>query len=269
MEQKFIAQSLNFVILDTQKKTLTPKSPDVYKSWNIERMSSFNPAHSRLWIILKGHGNVKTTTETFDINEGNVYFMPPNSILASSLYDTMEQFYIDFIQPSTEIAIEQLYTFKQTADKNDFDLIYSLAKKLPPIYKHNDNLSAFKVSSIVTAILSFFIDGENSKLNEFKDCLQYISLNYNKTISITTLANLCNYSPEYFSTKFKNAFGVSPQKFIILKRLAQAKLLLLSTNKSIQKIGEEVGYPDQMHFSKIFSAEMHLSPSAYRKNHVT
>jgi AraC-like DNA-binding protein len=245
---------------------LRPSAPTPDVAWILGKSPFFEPAFSRIWIICKGRGHVSTRFGEIDLEENNVYFMPSNSIITTFLYEDMEQYYIDFFQNPNEIPVEQLYSFKYVAPESSLSLLYALAKSLADIYKKEDDNSKRIVSSTLTTILTHFIEKTSDKRLSIQPAVEYISKNYSKPFSLTFLANLCDYSPEYFSSKFKALFGVSPQKYIISKRLTHAKILLLSSNKSILEIGKEVGYPDPMHFSKIFTSEVGVSPSAYRKS---
>lgn len=267
MKKYFENSQFTFSIVISEKKTLQPsgKTPEI--AWKLDSSPLFDPSFSRIWIVLKGRGKVKTRFDEFDITENNVYFMPPNSIVSTFLYDTMEQYYIDFVQDYTEFPIEQMYDFKKKADPKDFDLILKLAESLHSVYEKTDFLSRFTVSSTITTILTHFIRNTLQNYGRLENAVKYILNNYRENISMIYLANICDYSPEYFSTKFKLTFGVSPQKYIILKRLNHAKILLISTDDSIHEIGTKVGYPDPMHFSKLFINETKMSPTAYRKQY--
>ena len=267
MEKHFQKQSFSFSIAITEQKKLRPHSPTAELSWDLSRSRLFDPSFFRIWIILKGRGRVTTQSGTFEVMENRAYCMPPNSIVSTELYGEMEQYYIDFFQSPNEVPMDQLYEFRHWTSTDNVELLLALARSLYSIYKNDDEISTLKISSTLTSILSYFIVQSSSAYGKFNKAIEYISRHYNQPLSLTYLANLCDYSPEYFSNKFKLVFGVSPQKFIINKRLTQAKILLISTNKSIREIGEEIGYPDQMHFSKIFTKENTLSPSVYRKKY--
>ena len=238
MKNYLATQFFTFTVAVTDSISLRPSSPAPEIAWVLGKSPFFEPSFMRIWFIIKGNGHVTTHEEEFDLKEGCAYFMPSNSIVTTGLYEDMEQYYVDFIQSPDEVSIEQLYSFKKTANKEDYDLLLNLAKSLMPLYKNNDEISRMIVSSTITTMLTYFIKGSSHGYGNIQPAIDYVLNNYAKPLSVTFLANLCNYSPEYFSTKFKEILGVSPQKFIITKRLTQAKILLISTNKSIASIGK-------------------------------
>ncbi len=64
---------------------------------------------------------------------------------------------------------------------------------------------------------------------------------------------------------FKKECGDSPSKFFEQQCLLFGRLLLLETNRSIEAISDELGYPNPFHFSKNFKNAFGLSPRAYRQ----
>ena len=73
----------------------------------------------------------------------------------------------------------------------------------------------------------------------------------------------------YFGRIFKETVGKSPQQFLLNYRMTKAAELLKLTNLSISDIGNAVGYPNQLHFSRAFKNVFGISPREWRnKNHV-
>ena len=64
---------------------------------------------------------------------------------------------------------------------------------------------------------------------------------------------------------FKDMIGQSPQDFLIRYRMSKATSLLTSTNLSIGDISVQVGYPNQLHFSRAFRNIYGMSPRQYRQ----
>jgi len=85
--------------------------------------------------------------------------------------------------------------------------------------------------------------------------------------SVEELALKTNRSPTSFKRDFRRQFKESPHKWMIRKRLAHARLLLISTGKSIVEIGNECNFRNTSHFIKLFKKEFALTPSVYRRQH--
>ena len=69
-----------------------------------------------------------------------------------------------------------------------------------------------------------------------------------------------------FSSEFKRVFAIPPSKYIMRKRLEQARYLLMTTNRTLEDIAEELGFSDAFHFSKSFKNNIGLSPKEFRES---
>lgn len=86
-------------------------------------------------------------------------------------------------------------------------------------------------------------------------------------ISIDELAARCNRSLTSFKKEFKRIFLIPPHQWFIRQRLMHARMLLISTSKSIAQIGSECAFPNTSHFIKLFKKEYGITPAGYRNRH--
>lgn len=86
---------------------------------------------------------------------------------------------------------------------------------------------------------------------------------YNWTIE--GLSHELTMSKSSFQHIYKNFFGVSPLKDVIISRIEHAKYLLYTTDISIKKISEMCGYNNEIHFMRQFKKQTNLTPMNYRK----
>lgn len=98
---------------------------------------------------------------------------------------------------------------------------------------------------------------------------QVIHDNIFRDISIEELARLTARSLTSFKKEFRRHFQMPPHKWFIRQRLMHARLLLISTSKSISEIGNECTFPNTSHFIKLFKKEYQMTPAAYRHRHLT
>lgn len=85
-----------------------------------------------------------------------------------------------------------------------------------------------------------------------------------EAISIEELAAKTHRSLTSFKKEFRRHFATPPHKWFVAQRLTQARLLLISTSKSIAEIGNECAFPNTSHFIKLFKRAYHATPAAYR-----
>ena len=129
------------------------------------------------------------------------------------------------------------------------------------LYLFIDYLSRSSSSQMTTSgrVRDFYI----------KEALNYIEQNFPNDISIENIASFCGLNRTYFGRIFKETVGKSPQQFLLSYRMAKAAELLKLTDLSISDIGNAVGYPNQLHFSRAYKNVYGVSPREWRnKNRV-
>lgn len=129
------------------------------------------------------------------------------------------------------------------------------------LYLFIDYLSRSSSSQMTTSgrVRDFYI----------KEALNYIEQNFQNDISVENIASFCGLNRTYFGRIFKETVGKSPQQFLLSYRMAKAAELLKLTQLSISDIGNAVGYPNQLHFSRAFKNVYGVSPREWRnKNRV-
>jgi len=88
--------------------------------------------------------------------------------------------------------------------------------------------------------------------------------NFAKTFPLEDPARRIGMSVRNFVRRFKQATGDSPLVYLQKLRIAAAKRMLESNHRSMQQIGDAVGYQDIAFLSALFQRYTGVSPSAYR-----
>ena len=73
-------------------------------------------------------------------------------------------------------------------------------------------------------------------------------------------------SVSWFLRNFKQVTGKSPMQYILNIRINNAVSLLESTDYNVTEIATIIGYDNPLYFSRIFTKQKGVSPSAFRKN---
>jgi|GEM_PF-1672620 len=98
-----------------------------------------------------------------------------------------------------------------------------------------------------------------------KSVTEYIILNYNTELSLSSLAEKFKISPSYLSHVFKREINKGVKEFIEEIRISNACRFIESTDMSISQIGYAVGYLDNNYFTKVFKKTMKMTPRKYRE----
>ena len=95
---------------------------------------------------------------------------------------------------------------------------------------------------------------------------EYIDANLQTNIDLTTLSEIAGLSIWHFCRAFKQSVGVTPHKYLIHRRLDQARPLVADTNLPLAQIAIGSGFSDQSHFIRRFNQYFGLSPGAFRRS---
>lgn len=121
------------------------------------------------------------------------------------------------------------------------------------------------LSRFCNRIAEEIVSNRNSNSSLANDVKTYIDTHYMDHLSLRGLGDLFHVNASYLSVLFKKENGIGISRYIRTARLEYAKQLLRTTNYKLADIGEKVGFPNYVHFSKIFKSYTGLSPSEYRR----
>lgn len=97
-----------------------------------------------------------------------------------------------------------------------------------------------------------------------KEAISYIEQNFQNEITIENNAKFCGLNRSYFGKIFHENIGKTPQEFLISYRMTKAAELLKLTDLQVADIGNAVGYPNQLHFSRAFKNVYGKPPRQWR-----
>ena len=93
------------------------------------------------------------------------------------------------------------------------------------------------------------------------DILDYLNENYMYELSLADIAHYTGRSLATFKRDFKKVSDLTPQKWLINRRLERAHELLTSGSRQVQEVMESVGFSNPSYFSRIYKAAYGATPS--------
>lgn len=247
---------------------------------------SFGPArrnHFLFHYILSGQGKLLSSdssgmTHSFVLHEGQGFLIYPdqvNTYIADARFP-WEYIWLEFDGLRVKQALEEAgFSFNQPVYSPREQKCSGIVRdEMIYIVDHYD-LSTFHLIGHLYLFLDALTqsdsqsDRSSSKLRDFyiREAITYIETNYQNDISIEALAGAIGLNRSYFGKIFKAATGKTPQQFLMNYRMIKAAELLTLTQQPIGDIGIEVGYPNQMHFSRAFRTIYGMSPRDWRIRH--
>ena len=95
--------------------------------------------------------------------------------------------------------------------------------------------------------------------------IEYMKQNYQKPITLSDIAAVTGYSPNYFHHVFTEVMGRTPLQYLMGVRIRHAKYLLAQSQQLLSDIAFECGFSSQAYFTEQFKRATDSTPGQYRK----
>lgn len=245
-------------------------------SW--DKLSSSVDNCYKLYHVRKGKISISDAEFTSDLHEGKLYFINGYKLKSQKCLEDFEVDWIHFFPESLYFTyILKMMPCVQELACDEFASFSACFQKLAPFFEKrlDENESRF-VQLEIQALACFtiakiyrktghFVIREYENLQRVLPALEFIAENYTQNISLESLSQECNLSPNYFHRIFTGVFDVSPLNYIRNLRMDEAIRQLVYTSQPVKSIAYNVGYEDEAYFSRVFSKMFETSPGAYRK----
>lgn len=84
-----------------------------------------------------------------------------------------------------------------------------------------------------------------------------------RELSVTRLAELCGLGPRQFGGLFRQAFGVTPHRYVLARRIERAAELLGRDERELREVALATGFASQSHFTTAFREARGQTPARY------
>lgn len=98
--------------------------------------------------------------------------------------------------------------------------------------------------------------------------IEFMKAHLHEPLRVERLAALVNLSRSHYTTLFGRIMGYAPLHYLNHLRLQRAVQLLNTTSLPIKQISEQVGFPDQLYFSRAFRKLHGHAPSERRHRYM-
>lgn len=129
-----------------------------------------------------------------------------------------------------------------------------------------------ELKNIIGSILDEYVnrvrEGQENPLisKATQECCDYIRANVLCPLTVESIAKELGYTTYYFTKKFNKEMGIKVTDYIKQTRIEYAKIMLITTTKSIQDISDSLHFGTRNYFSKVFREITGISPAEFREN---
>jgi AraC-like DNA-binding protein len=199
--------------------------------------------------------------QLFDVGFCVVLFFIPDDFICNTLYDKLRQ------------TVQSDKNHKQVISLDTSDTLaaffLSMSSYFSSVKEPDQSLLELKFKELVLTIAD---NPRNAELLAYFCSLKHeprvVSLerlmndNYRYNLKLAHFAKLTNRSLSAFKRDFQNTFHTTPGKWLLEKRLLNAKNLLSNNrNKAISEAAFESGFETPSHFSRTFKQRFGITPS--------
>ncbi len=248
---------------------------------------SFGPAarnHYLFHLCLSGTGtliadNAQGESITYQIKSGQGFMIFPHQVCTYIADHEIPWEYVwlefDGLRAKEAVELTGLSCNQPVYKARYKDIAENMKNEMLYIVNHGNASPFHLIGHLFLFIDNFMRSSSSAQLNKgnslrdfyIKEAISYIEQNFQNDISVETIAASCGLNRSYFGKIFHENMGKSPQEFLISYRMSKAAELLKLTGLSIADIGNAVGYPNQLHFSRAFKNVYGISPRQWRNEH--
>lgn len=200
--------------------------------------------------------------------EGDMIFLPEGIIYEFEITSTCDCTYT-----SLNFKGDVKNPHAQNYSLNDYPEKSFLYNQFSENWRFGNSAEKYKCLSVFYSLLSYVSAIENTdyfgkkKYRLIEPAIEYLKIHiFDYDLKVDNLHLLCNISDTYFRKIFISNFGMSPQKYIVNKRISHAKSLIDNGDfDSISELSNIVGYKDPLYFSRAFKSRYGVSPSNMNK----
>lgn len=176
--------------------------------------------------------------------------------------EEVHQFFYSILYTSIKAVNENGWSISDIFGDN-----YSLYRDLI------ENDTIFDINIWINEILirmSHFITEKKESKNYslIESILNYMHVNYNKDISLNSMADYVSLSTPYLSKLFKSETGENFLEYLTKIRIEKSKVLLRDPDFRITTISEKVNFGNAQNYIRIFKKYEGMTPGQYREMNI-
>lgn len=226
---------------------------------------------TRLYYIYSGNAVLSCNGQTVTMTPGNMYVLPTNLPISYHCPEAMEQLFLH-VTLTTPDGIDILSLIPKICQ-------FPCPQSFWEQFKHNfcfedyGQLMQFKtfISQLLTDCLvaESILSPIKPYSREVLQAISYIQNHLTIQLSGEQIAQAIFTSPSRLHKRFKAETGLSLGAYQDKLIFHQATQLLAERKLSLKEISQQLGFCDQYYFSRRFKAQTGLTPSRYRKQHLS
>ena len=234
---------------------------------------------TELFYVVHGSGIFKIENNQLNVKENDLVIVNPHVSHTESSKDSNPLEYIvigidgltlmtDTDDDSKNLTTHNIYNYsKYNHEILSYmnNLLYEVQQKDEYYEEICENLFEALIFNMKRRTKSNLILSPTNNIS--KECAlikNYIDIHYSSELNLDHLASITHMNKYYLIHIFKKSIGTTPIDYLIEKRISMSKMLLETTEYSMNQISQIVGFTSQSYFNQIFKKRVGMRPKQYR-----
>lgn len=228
--------------------------------------------------LISGEVKIVAADKTYILRPGDTWFCPRNQLATFINISKDCIAYKTIVVSLEQQRLKEYYAHNQPVLKTNYNdsisifhnhaLLNGLFSSLGAYFDMKEELpveiTKIKIEETI-AILRLMDDSIDSCLANFSesgkiDLVDFMEKNFIFNLPLEKFARFTGRSLTTFKTDFKKAFQISPQRWLIQKRLELAHYQIKEKKRKVSEVYLEVGFENLSHFSFAFKKHFGYTP---------
>lgn len=252
---------------------------------------------ARMYYVTEGRARVITDKDSIELRSGRMYFIPAFTRHSYECEGIFEHYYIHIYEDArSNYSLLENFSLPSELEGSEIDLVLfrrlceinpsmHLSQSNPRSYDNQQtlmlNLAFNKQRSldkrlesrgILLLLMSRFVSKAVPEIGtedeRIRSCISYIRRHIYEAINITGLTGIAGVSKDHLIRLFKKECGMTPIKYINLKKIERAQLLLTTEKIAVKEVGYLLGFSDITYFNRVFRNITGKSPTQFRQGYI-
>ncbi len=230
-------------------------------------------------MTVKGRGKVFDGADSFYSNPGDLLLFPPDATHFYGrapdspdwyhrwVYFRPRAYWSPWLHWRTQINKVGRLTLLDRSVFTEFDELFQQIEQTYKVGRRSsEELAINLLERLLIRCFEESPEHQSTPIDlRIEEACQFLSRNLADEFNLDEIARHVCLSPSRLAHLFREQLGVNIVRWREDQRMILAKHLLHSTCLPIAKIASQVGYDDQMYFSRVFRKRVGASPSEFRK----
>ncbi len=257
----------------------------LYRQHRSIRGACITPMHYHrdleMFLTKEGSTTLVVDGEIYETAPGELYFINPYQIHAMHVaappsgYDClvipMHLLAFPAGNAATTDLIAPIFKGEQSFVCRTKDaVLIDLFRRIVDCYEQKEQ-NAAAIMAYLLLLLDYsrknglLIKSTSSATTPIRNAIDYIQDNFNKKISLSSIAATAGMNTKYFCSYFKKRTHTTPIAYVTMLRIRYAKILLREKHLSVLDVALSCGFDNVSFFIRQFKAATGQTPGKYRK----